>query len=165
MLENNARHVTISNGYYKHIGQFSKILIKPGNAMDSFIFRLIEIGSVINLSVAVLGIFGTRMARANEGAWGVGNEGSQALILWNIKVLRGARELMSPVRNAAWSINAFREFRGYALENLSLPINQSRRGNFQNTGERILIKKSAYKIECKQFKNIFWTSRLRSIFT
>jgi len=30
-----------------------------------------------------------------------GLKASQALILRNIKVLRGARELMSPVRNAA----------------------------------------------------------------
>lgn len=30
-----------------------------------------------------------------------------------------------------------------ALENLSFPINQSRRGNFQDIGDRVLIKKSA----------------------
>lgn len=38
-----------------------------------------------------------------------------------------------------------------ALENLSLPINQSRRGNFQDTGERVPIKKER-KIECRQFE-------------
>lgn len=30
-----------------------------------------------------------------------------------------------------------------ALENLSLPINQSQRGNFQDTEERVPIKKGA----------------------
>lgn len=64
----------------KHIGQFSKILIKPHKAQctDSFVFRLMEIGSVVRNKpcVAALGIFGTRVGRANEAAREVGSESS-----------------------------------------------------------------------------------------
>lgn len=57
--------------------------------------------------------------RGREGDWDWA--GNQAFILPNIKVLRDARELVSLVRNAARSIDTYRDLgASITLENLSL---------------------------------------------